>query len=83
MNTAITLRREVPADHHAVELLTREAFWNLHAPAVTSIIWCMYYAIAMLSFLNWILWRSWMEQSSAISCTPNPSSHWMQAARCR
>ncbi|MBN1776545.1 MAG: N-acetyltransferase [Clostridiales bacterium] len=30
--TNITLRRETPADHRAVEALTREAFWNLHVP---------------------------------------------------
>ena len=28
----ITLRREEPSDHHAVELLTREAFWGTEGP---------------------------------------------------
>lgn len=29
---ATTIRNELPADYRAVETLTREAFWNLHAP---------------------------------------------------
>lgn len=29
---AVTLRPETPADRHAVETLTREAFWNHHGP---------------------------------------------------
>jgi predicted N-acetyltransferase YhbS len=32
MKLECTLRREPPADHRAVETLTREAFWNLHGP---------------------------------------------------
>ena len=32
MRPEIHLRRETPADEHAVEALTREAFWNLHGP---------------------------------------------------
>ena len=28
----LTLRKETPRDHRAVEVLTREAFWNLYAP---------------------------------------------------
>ena len=28
----ITLRREEPADHRAVEVLTREAFWGMDGP---------------------------------------------------
>ena len=30
--TTVTFRREEPADWREVELLIREAFWNLHAP---------------------------------------------------
>jgi len=32
MSLNITLRRETPADYHAVEALTREAFWNQYQP---------------------------------------------------
>ncbi len=32
MNQSPTLRREMPADTRAVEMLTREAFWNLFRP---------------------------------------------------
>lgn len=28
----ITIRNEVPDDHRAVEALTKQAFWNVHAP---------------------------------------------------
>lgn len=28
----IIIRPETPADYHAVEILTRDAFWNLHVP---------------------------------------------------
>ena len=31
-NSAITIRLEQESDHHAVEELTREAFWNHHVP---------------------------------------------------
>ena len=32
MSLSLTLRLEQPADHRAVEELTREAFWNQHMP---------------------------------------------------
>ena len=28
----LVIRAEVPADHRAVEEMTREAFWNVYAP---------------------------------------------------
>lgn len=36
MNSSnLTIRRETPADHDAVERLTREAFWNVYRPGCT------------------------------------------------
>lgn len=31
----ITIRKETTSDHHAVESVTREAFWNLYVPGCT------------------------------------------------
>ena len=32
MKTALTIRNEQKSDYHAVEELTREAFWNVYVP---------------------------------------------------
>lgn len=35
MKNSINIRLEQPHDHHEVELLTRESFWNVYRPCCT------------------------------------------------
>ena len=67
----LLIRHETPADWHAVEALTRRAFWNVHTPGCRD----HYLVHCLRSHVNFIPELGFVLEQDPLFCRPGISRY--------